>query len=369
MRIGGQGIRAIFYAVLCVVLAAAPSLAVPSTPESLSKAEQMAAHQDSVMKSRKRGRVLMQLAGKEDDVRSLCSGVEKCLGTRYDFCTEADFKPWPKVKYDAEYCAPYHEIVKRGFPADLRQPMATEIFARLGRQYRAIYVNHGTLPLGADIISYLFDNMPFTAQLINAYLKSNYTLGYTSRNHRFFNGSNGRSLSGEFYWALQDSAGQKLGMRNLFFGYGHAKVLRWSLHGSAIAFLDMDEVSRSVPNGSFRVGEKEEGWRIMFPVPGHRDWTNSCHVVVHVHASPAQAREDLFNAVDNAMSNFGKTRREGAGFPGEICFTAESSRHLFFARDCLFVSVHDYGYGRERHARQLAHALDAQILEGNQKQP
>ena len=244
MRIGGQGIRAIFYAVLCVVLAAAPSLAVPSTPESLSKAEQMAAHQDSVMKSRKRSRVLMQLAGKEDDVRSLCSGVQKCLGTRFDFCTEADFKPWPKVKYDAEYCAPYHEIVKRGFPADLRQPMATEIYARLGRQYRAIYVNQGTLPLGADIISYLFDNMPFTAQLINAYLKSNYTLGYTSRNHRFFNGSNGRSLSGEFYWALQDSAGHKLGMRNLFFGYGHAKVLRWSLHGSAIAFLDMDEVSR-----------------------------------------------------------------------------------------------------------------------------
>ena len=99
MRIGGQGIRAIFYAVLCVVLAAAPSLAVPSTPESLSKAEQMAAHQDSVMKSRKRGRVLMQLAGKEDDVRSLCSGVEKCLGNRFDFCTEADFKPWPKVMF------------------------------------------------------------------------------------------------------------------------------------------------------------------------------------------------------------------------------------------------------------------------------
>ena len=132
---------------------------------------------------------------------------------------------------------------------------------------------------------------------------------------------------------------------------------------------DMDEVSRSVPNGSFRVGEKEEGWRIMFPVPGHRDWTNSCHVVVHVHASPAQAHEDLFNAVDNAMSNFGKTRREGAGFTGEICFTAESGRHLYFARDCLFVSVHDYGYGRESHARQLAHALDAQIQEGNQKQP
>ncbi len=229
---------------ICMLMACGFSGAIAATPESLSAAERMAAHQDSVAKMRMRSLKLAQLANKEDDVRSLCSGVDKCLGIKFDFCTADDFKPWPKVKYDAEFCAPYHEIVKRGFPADLRQPMATEIYARLGRQYRAIYENKGTLPLGGDVISYLFDNMPFTADLINAYLNTNYTLEYASRNHRFFNGSNGRSLSGEFYWALQDSAGQKLGMRNLFFGYGHAQVLRWSLHGSAIAFLDMEEVSR-----------------------------------------------------------------------------------------------------------------------------
>lgn len=242
MRMGRLYIGELVFAVLFAVFACGKVYA--ATPESRSKAEQMAAHQDSVAKARMRALKLSQLADKEDDIRSLCSGVDKCLGIRYDFCTEADFKPWPKVKYNDDYCGVYREIVKRGFPADLRQPMATEIFARLGRPYRAIYVNKGTLPLGADVISYLFDNMPFTAQLINAYLNSNYKLDYTSRNRRFFEGSNGRSLSGEFYWALQDSAGQKLGLRNLFFGYGHAKVLRWSLHGSAIAFLDMDEVSR-----------------------------------------------------------------------------------------------------------------------------
>jgi hypothetical protein len=94
-----------------------------------------------------------------------------------------------------------------------------------------------------DVISYLFDNMPFTAELINAYLGTNYKLEYTSKNRRFFTGTNGRSLSGEFYWALQDSAGQKLGMRNVFFGYGHAQVLKWALHGTAVAYLDMDPVS------------------------------------------------------------------------------------------------------------------------------
>ena len=135
------------------------------------------------------------------------------------------------------------EITKRGLSADPKITGATEIYSRLRRQYRAIYENKGTLPLGQNVISYLFDNMPFTAELINAYLGTNYKLEYTSKDRRFFSGSNGRSLSGEFFWALQDSAGQKLGMRNVFFGYGHAQVLKWALHGTAVAYLDMDPVS------------------------------------------------------------------------------------------------------------------------------
>ena len=191
-----------------------------------------------------RGKLLKKL-GQEDDLRSLCSGLKQCMDIDFEGCSEGDKHPWPKVKYNAEFCEPYKEITRRGFKASSEEPMAVEVFARLGRKYRAIYINEGTLPLGENVISYLFDNMPFTADLINAYLESNYTLEYTSANRRFFNGSNGRSLSGEFYWALQDSAGNKLGMRNMFFGYGHAKVLKWSLHGSAIATLDMEEVSKN----------------------------------------------------------------------------------------------------------------------------
>lgn len=206
-----------------------------------------AAQMDSIIAAKMR-EVLVQRLGNADDYRSLCSGVKKCLNIDFGPCRAEDQKPWPKVKYNDEFCAPYIEITKRGFKADPRVPMSAEIFARLGRQYRVIYENRGTLPLGEDVISYLFDNMPFTAQLINAYLDSKYVLDYTSSNRRFFTGSNGRSLSGDFYWALQDSAGQKLGMRNLFFGYGHAKILKWSLHGTAIAYLDMDEVNRQKLN-------------------------------------------------------------------------------------------------------------------------
>lgn len=177
-----------------------------------------------------------------NDLHALCSGVKACLGRDLQGCDELDKKPSSRVKYDKNFCAPYQELENRGFAADMKNPYAPEIYARLGRQYRAVYENEGELPLNENVISFLFDNMPFTAQLINAYLESNYVLEYTHPSRRYFNGSNGGGLSGEFYWALQDSAGTKLGLRNLFFGYGHAKVLRWSLHGTAIAYLDMDPV-------------------------------------------------------------------------------------------------------------------------------
>lgn len=182
-----------------------------------------------------------RLVEKDDDVRSLCSGLQKCMGMQMDFCTEDDLKTWPKVKYDSAFCEPYFEISRRGFKPDLRKPRVIEVYARLGRQYRVIYENKGSLPMNENDISYLFDNMPFTARLINAYLETNYTLEYNG-SRRFFSGSNGDNLSGDFFWALQDSAGVKLGMRNMFFGFGHAKILKWSLHGTAIAYLDLDKV-------------------------------------------------------------------------------------------------------------------------------
>ena len=189
-----------------------------------------------------RRQLLMKMKNKDDDMRSFCSGMHKCLDIKYEACTEADLKPWPKISYDEEFCGPYKEIVKRGFPLDIKAPMMTDVFLRLGRQYRAIYSSEGTLPLEVNEISYLFD-MPFTADLINAYLESEYTLEYNSLNRRYFSGSNGHGLSGDFYWALQDSAGTKTMLRNMFFGYGYAQILKWSLKGTAVAFLDMDLVA------------------------------------------------------------------------------------------------------------------------------
>lgn len=190
-----------------------------------------------------RKQLLMKVKNKADDIRAFCSGMNKCLDIKYDACTSEELKLWPKVDYNEEFCAPYKEIVKRGFPTDFKAPMMVDVFLRLGRQYRAVYENEGTIPLEVNEITYLFDNMPFTADLVNAYLETDYTLQYTTSDRRYFSGGNGHGLSGDFYWALQDSAGTKPALRNMFFGYGYAQILKWSLKGTAIAYLDMDLVA------------------------------------------------------------------------------------------------------------------------------
>ena len=113
---------------------------------------------------------LRKKLGNEDDLRALCSGLKICMDIDYEGCFEEDKKPWPHHKYDKEFCGVFKEVEKRGFLPDPNVTMAAEVYARLGRRYRAIYVNEGTLPLNESVIKYLFDNMPFTAQLINAYL-------------------------------------------------------------------------------------------------------------------------------------------------------------------------------------------------------
>lgn len=218
------GARFLWPLLLALVLGVTPALAADAPDATKQKQRE----------------TLLKKAGDEESLLALCSGLKACLNVDYEGCLESDQKPLPKIKYDKEFCEPYKEISKRGFKPSAKTEMSVEIFSRLGKQYRAIYVNKGTLPLNENVIGYLFDNMPFTATLINTYLETNYTLTYPSSNHRYFNGSNGRSLTGEFYWALQDSAGYKLGLRNLFFGYGHAKILKWSLSGTAVAYLDMD---------------------------------------------------------------------------------------------------------------------------------
>lgn len=177
------------------------------------------------------------------DQKSMCSSAKQCLKLDIAGCSAEDKKPNSKIKYNDDFCAPYIELKKRG--VSLETEISKEIFGRLGSQYRAIYLNEGVLQTTPGMMSYLFDHMSFTAKLINAYQGGAYSIDYKTPNRRVFSGTNGRSLSGDFIWVAQDSAGQKLGFRNVFFGVGRVKILKWHLTATAVAFLDMDSIGKN----------------------------------------------------------------------------------------------------------------------------
>ncbi len=184
------------------------------------------------------------------DKSLLCPAVQKCLNITLEQCSAEDLKPNRKIKYNEEFCAPFIEISKRGL--DPKSKVGAEVYAKLGSEYRVTYESKGTLPATPNMLAFLFDYMPFTAKLINAYQDEEYEIHYTSKDHKTFSGTNGRSLSGDFVWALQDSLGKKTLMRNVFLGYGRCHVLRWDLTGTAVAILDMDVNTKGEMNYKLR---------------------------------------------------------------------------------------------------------------------
>lgn len=180
------------------------------------------------------------------DKALLCPAVQKCLNITLEQCSAEDLKPNKKIKYNDEFCAPFIEISKRGL--DPKSKVGQEVYAKLGSEYRVTYEFKGSLPATKQMMAFLFDYMPFTAKLVNAYQDENYALKYDSKDQRTFSGTNGRSLSGDFVWALQDSAGTKKLLRNVFLGYGRCHILRWDLKGTAVAFLDMDPNTKGEMN-------------------------------------------------------------------------------------------------------------------------
>jgi len=180
----------------------------------------------------------------------MCSGVKQCLKHDLAQCSEAEKKPNPNIKYNAEFCAPYIELRQRGLKTD--DPRMRSLYRYMGRQYRVIYKLNGKLPVSKEIMTYLFENMEFTAQLVNAYRKTKYTITYDSPDKKHFSGDNGDNMFGNFVWLLNDSAGVNPGMHHVFFGRGKTKVLAWRLQGTATAILDLRDAGKDSVAYEFR---------------------------------------------------------------------------------------------------------------------
>lgn len=174
---------------------------------------------------------------KDELRRNACAAAKACLGTTLPRCSEQELTPVEGVRFDPDFCGPFKDLRDRGI--DLQSPVTFEIFGHLGSRYRVIYETSGKLPVSGDMISYLFDHFPFTTVLVNLFQGTEYTIHYNSVNQRLFSGNNGGHLFGDFYWVLQDSAGTGKGFHNVFYGSGRCKILKWNLHGIAVAILDM----------------------------------------------------------------------------------------------------------------------------------
>ncbi len=169
--------------------------------------------------------------------KNACSAAKECLDVVLPGCSVEELSPNEEIDYDGEFCAPFVDLVHRG--VDLKSPVTAEIFGHLGGRFRVVYTNEGELPVTGDMMSYLFDHLPFTTVLVNVFQKTEYNIHYNSFDRRLFSGDNGGNLYGDFYWVLQDSAGVGKGFHNVFYGSGRCKILRWNLHGIAVAVLDM----------------------------------------------------------------------------------------------------------------------------------
>jgi len=181
---------------------------------------------------------------------AMCSGVKQCLNYDFPQCSAKDKTPNPNIKYDAAFCAPYIELKQRG--VRVSDPKVTDLYRYLGRQYRVTFKLSGKLPVSKEMMIYLFNNMEFTAQLVNAYRKTKYTITYDTPDRKFFSGDNGDNMWGNFVWLLNDSAGVGPGMYHVFFGRGRTKILAWRLHGTATAILDLKEINKDSVSYQFR---------------------------------------------------------------------------------------------------------------------
>jgi len=168
------------------------------------------------------------------DKKWYCSGLYNCLQERPSSCDDEACRGKPGIEYDDAFCSMFQELKKRGLEPETF--WGRRIYSYLSRRHRITYRLEGSMPLTADILCYLMNDLPFAAQLINAYRGTTYAARYTDPARRQFRGDNGGSLSGIFTTITQDATRY----RTAYFGYGTAKVLMWRLNGTALVLLDFE---------------------------------------------------------------------------------------------------------------------------------
>jgi len=172
-------------------------------------------------------------AGASDHL-TYCAGMYHCLQECPPGCSPEDCIPQKGINYSDTYCSIFKELQARGLQSATAP--GRQIYRQAAGRHRVEYRIEGTLPMPAEVMRYLMNNLPFATQLINAYQGTDFKTAYLDRSKRRFTGS-GERLTGTFTKVLQNAPQT----RSLYTGSGTVEILAWNLRGTTVVLFDFDE--------------------------------------------------------------------------------------------------------------------------------
>jgi len=118
------------------------------------------------------------------DHTSYCSGMYNCLQEIPIGCSKNDCKQQTNIHYSDEYCEIFKNLHARGLRSTSSQ--GRQIYQKVSGRHLVEYAKAGTLPMPEKVITYLMNNLPFAAHLVNAYQDTNFEAVYLDRNKNAF---------------------------------------------------------------------------------------------------------------------------------------------------------------------------------------
>ncbi len=172
------------------------------------------------------------------DTLSWCSAQHQCLGgSQAKLCQAEHLKKNPNITYSLDFCD--DPIILKDWGVGPTELKNVRLWELIGKEYRMEYLINGLLPINIEMMEFLFNELPWTAQLINAYQNTKYSARFINNLKTRFKATNGANLSGLFEYLLKDSTENRWVIQ----GEGFANVLKWRLKGDAVVTMDFDPIN------------------------------------------------------------------------------------------------------------------------------
>src|SRR6185503_16763274 len=162
-----------------------------------------------------------------------CGIVARCgLEAPPGLCSEPFARGVSGITYDAARCREPRWLQGRGFRSDAAS--SYRVYRFLGRRYRVLYSISGELPISADRLGLLLDDLPLAARLLTRFQKTPYAAEYLDAEHLRFRANRGTGLRGEAE-RVSGSTGERT---IVYFGDGTSELGPWKLRGQGLVVAE-----------------------------------------------------------------------------------------------------------------------------------